>query len=113
MKFGITLRPTDPPEEIAEWASEIERLGFDYLWLSDPQLVSWDTIACLALCATRTSRIRLGTNILSPGAQQPALAARSLATLDSISNGRAIMGIGRGAHPLRELGLQPASSDAI
>jgi alkanesulfonate monooxygenase SsuD/methylene tetrahydromethanopterin reductase-like flavin-dependent oxidoreductase (luciferase family) len=79
---------------------ECERLGYDSVWLDDhlmynnwPILEPWTTLSALS---TLTSRLRLGTMVTCNAHRNPALLAKTTATLDVISNGRLELGIGAG-----------------
>jgi F420-dependent oxidoreductase-like protein len=79
---------------------ECERLGYDSVWLDDhlmygdlPILECWTTLSALA---AQTSRIRLGTLVTCNANRNPALLAKSAATLDVLSGGRLEFGIGAG-----------------
>jgi probable F420-dependent oxidoreductase len=81
------------------WAEEIERLGFDALWFRDHVL--WhspvlDPFATLGAIAARTSRVRLGPGVLLLPLRAPALVAKAIASLDFLSEGRAMLGVGVG-----------------
>jgi F420-dependent oxidoreductase-like protein len=71
---------------------EAERLGFDSVWTSEAY--GSDAIAPLAWIGARTSRIRLGTAILQLHARTPAMTAMTAMTLDALSGGRFILGLG-------------------
>lgn len=69
--------------------------GIDAIWVSeDPE--GWDAFAVLGALATVTSRAALGTSVTSPYPRHPDLLAASVATLDRLSRGRAVLGLGRG-----------------
>ena len=61
----------------------------------------------LALVADRTSKIKLGHMVTTPGTREPTVLASAYATLHDISNGRMVMGIGRGDSAVRYIGSQP------
>lgn len=113
VKFGISVMPVDPPDEYINLVKEVESYGFDFMLVCDSSLHSRDTFSYLTLGAINTSRITLGTNILNPVTRHPGLSVRGVATLDEISNGRMIMGVGRGAEPVHELGLTYASIKSV
>jgi 5,10-methylenetetrahydromethanopterin reductase len=72
-----------------------DRAGIDSFWASeDPD--GWDAIAVLSVLARETDRIRIGTGVLNPYFRHPSLIAASIATLDTLSDGRAFLGLGRG-----------------
>ncbi len=71
---------------------EAERLGFDSVWSAE----AWgsDAVTPLAYIAALTSKIRIGTGIMQMSARSPALTAMTAMTLDQLSNGRFILGLG-------------------
>ena len=94
-------------EAIVETACKAEELGFDALFVNDhvivddsPRNSSWrnvyDPLMVLAYVAARTSRVRLGTSVLIMPYRNPIVTAKMLATLDQMSGGRAIAGVGAG-----------------
>jgi len=87
---------------------EIEELGFDNLWLTDSSLHARNCYAYLTLAAQQSSRLTLGTAVTNPLTRHPAITASAIATIDEISGGRAILGIGAGDRPLLALGLKPS-----
>lgn len=83
--------------EIREVALEAEAAGVDTVWV--PDMFAWDfweAWSVVAALAAVTSRIRIGTLILNASLRQPALVARMASTVDEISKGRLILGIGAG-----------------
>jgi F420-dependent oxidoreductase-like protein len=71
---------------------EAERLGFHSVWTSESY--GADAVVPLAWIGARTSRIRLGTGILQMPARTPAMAAMTAMTLDALSGGRCLLGLG-------------------
>jgi len=106
MKFGFATDCSRPVEEIAREMKYAEDLDFDYAWLADVGL-NRDVYIALAACATKTSSIQLGTSVTNPYTRHPAVAAAAFATIDEISNGRAVIGIGIGSRKnlLQPLGI--------
>lgn len=120
MHIGICLPNygrASSPEAIREVARAAEDLGFDSIWTTDHVLVPeahlepygriFETWTTLAYVAALTQRIRLGTSILLLGLRNPVLVAKQAATLDQLSNGRLILGIGAGwlAREFENLGM--------
>ena len=104
--FGVTFLQN--LEDSARWARFAEEKGFDFLLLADSPVVS-DVYINLTLCAMNTSRIKLGTGVLTPLTRHPATNTGSMMTLNELSKGRAILGIGTGYTSAKMLGLKPAS----
>jgi F420-dependent oxidoreductase-like protein len=81
-----------PPAGAAESVQEAERLGFDSIWASEAY--GSDCLTPLAWWGSSTERIKLGTAIVQMSARQPAATAMAAMTLDHLSNGRFILGLG-------------------
>ena len=86
----------------------VEELGYDHLWLTDSSLHSRDCYAYLALAARQTQRVTLGTAVTNPYTRHPGITASSIATIDDISGGRGVLGIGAGDRPVGALGFDAA-----
>jgi 5,10-methylenetetrahydromethanopterin reductase len=106
---GVALQGVDPPSVFIDRVKEIEELGFDNLWLTDSSLHTRDCYSYLTLAATVSTRLRLGCAVTNPVTRHPGITAAALATVDEVSGGRAILGIGAGDRPLRALGLKASS----
>jgi 5,10-methylenetetrahydromethanopterin reductase len=106
MNLDIILEPDLSPAEIAEIAVEAERQGFRTLWHSNYHQ-NPDAFVALAPAALRTSRIKLGVLAISPYEIHPIRIANSIATLNEISGGRAIVAIGGGGALLAATGIKP------
>jgi 5,10-methylenetetrahydromethanopterin reductase len=104
----VGLLPNRPIEEIAELAARAEDLGFAGVWLADSQSIFRDAFCALTLCAGRTRRLKLATGVTNPVTRHPAALACSFATLDELSGGRVILGIGVGESSVETLSLRPA-----
>src|SRR5277367_3837082 len=81
-----------PPPGAAEAVAEAERLGFDSIWTAEAY--GSDCLTPLAWWGASTERINLGTGIVQMSARQPAATAMAAMTLDHLSNGRLILGLG-------------------
>ncbi len=98
--FGAFLTPNaEPPDRVVELAQLAERAGLDLVTFQDhPYLPAFlDTWTLLSYVAAATDRVRLATNVLNLPLRQPAVVARSTASLDLLSGGRVELGIGAGA----------------
>jgi F420-dependent oxidoreductase-like protein len=94
MKLGLTWGywTAAPPENFLELTIEAEKLGYDSVWTAE----SWgnDCFSPLAFAAAHTSRIRLGTGVTQMSARTPTATAMHAMTLDHLSGGRFILGLG-------------------
>jgi 5,10-methylenetetrahydromethanopterin reductase len=105
----VGLLPQESVSETAALAARAEELGFGGVWVADSHHVFRDAFAALALCAERTRTIRLATGVSNPVTRHPAALAGAIATIDELSGGRAVLGIGVGESAVRNAGLVPAS----
>ena len=80
------------PEDPIDLVLEAERLGFDSVWTAEAY--GSDAFSPLCWMGARTSRIKLGTAVMQISARTPACAAMTAATIDHLSGGRFILGIG-------------------
>ncbi|MEM2927403.1 MAG: LLM class flavin-dependent oxidoreductase [Nitrososphaerota archaeon] len=115
-KFGIFIGGATYIGVVPEIAMLTEKMGFDSFWVSDhmflpeyfyqsvgmdiskgeyPFLEAWTTIAAVS---TITKKIKLGVGVTPIPMRQPAILAKQVATIDFISNGRVIFGVGAGWH---------------
>src|SRR5919107_6258204 len=107
MDFGVTVLP-DPP--FARWLELIqlaERHGFHYAWTYDSHVLWQESVPMLAVAARETSTIRLGHFVTNPATRDPTVLASAYATLHDLSNGRMVMGVGRGDSAVRYIGRKP------
>lgn len=93
MKLGLTAGYSGASMSVnLDLILEAERLGFDSVWTAEAY--GSDAIVPLAWIGARTSKIRLGTAILQMPARTPAMTAMTAMTLDALSGGRFILGLG-------------------
>ena len=89
-------------------AQDVEASGWDGLLVVDSQNLSGDPYVALALAAVATKRIGLGTGVTNSVTRHAAATATAITSVNRISNGRAVLGIGRGDSALAHLGRAPA-----
>lgn len=103
MRIGIVILPQHRWSEAAPLWRRAEEYGFDTAWTYDH--LAWrsladepwfGTVPTLTAAATVTHRIRLGTWVASPNYRHPVLFAKDLMTLDDVSAGRFVLGVGSG-----------------
>lgn len=122
MRFGVTFPAAGAlaaPRDFAKLAAQVETLGFDSGWVTDhvampvqvgsrypyaadgavtwPAATPWlDPLTALTWAAAATDTLRLGTSILVGGLRHPLLLAKQAASLDYLSRGRLVLGLGAG-----------------
>ncbi len=96
------------PGVTSRWARRAEDEGWDGIAFGDSQNLAADTYVELALAAAATSRVGLGTAVTNPVTRHPAVTAGAIASIHGESDGRAVLGIGRGDSALAHLGMSPA-----
>ena len=116
MKFGIAIFPTDYAISMTELAPAVEALGFESLWVAEHSHIptsrssrwaggaelpkqywhTMDPFIALTLAAMTSKTIRLGTGICLVAQRDPIHTAKSTASLDLISGGRFLFGVGAG-----------------
>ena len=107
LDFGATFLPDPPTQRFVELVVRAEELGFTHAWTYDSHILWEEGYIYLTLAATATSRIRLGHCVTNPGIREPTVTASSYATLQQLSEGRMVLGIGRGDSSRRVVGLDP------
>ncbi|MGH2969595.1 MAG: TIGR03842 family LLM class F420-dependent oxidoreductase [Solirubrobacteraceae bacterium] len=107
LSFGVTVLPDPPYQRMIELFQLSERLGFDYAWTYDSHVLWQESTPTLALAAAATERIKLGHMVTNPGTREPTVLASAYATLHDISDGRMVMGIGRGDSARRTINQKP------
>ena len=113
IRSGVVLQGAYPPDEFRSMVERIDALGFSNLWLTDSSLHARNSYAYLTLAAMTSPRLVLGTAVTNPLTRHPAITAVATATVDEISQGRMILGIGAGDRPLLALGMRPAGLATI
>ena len=109
LKIGSAIDPM-PVDKTVETARFLERCGFDSVWLTDetlvfnspPEMVVPELFPTLAMVAAATKEVKVGTTVIDASIRHPAKTAQSIATIDSISGGRMVAGIGGGEAGNRE-----------
>lgn len=103
-KFGIALPQMFPdgkinPQTISEFVTQVESLNYDSVWVQDQLFSRLPTLSGLALltyAAAFSHKIKLGTSVMLTALRSPVHFAKEVASVDQLSNGRLILGIGIG-----------------
>ena len=107
LSFGVTVLPDPPYQRLIELMQLAEAQGFEYAWTYDSHVLWQESMPVMALAADQTSKIKLGHMVTNPAIRDPTVLASAYATLQDISNGRMIMGVGRGDSSVRYVGRKP------
>src|SRR2546428_3268114 len=92
MRLGVAFSGGLTPPEVVQCVEAAERLGYESAWMTEGH--GGDQFAILAACAMRTERIRLGTAISSVFVRSAPTIAMAAATVDHLSGGRFVLGLG-------------------
>jgi 5,10-methylenetetrahydromethanopterin reductase len=105
--FGIAFLGDTDTRDVVDWARELDRHQHpDRLWIADERFLR-DPWVQLGAVAAVTSRMSIGICVTDPYIRHPALTAAAAATLQELSGGRAILGLGAGSTGFGTLGLTP------
>ena len=96
------------PTGIIDYARRAEAQGWDGIGLGDSQSLTGDPYVCLALAATVTDTLGLATSVTNPVTRHASVTATSAFAVQRLSQGRMVVGIGRGDSALAHLGRAPA-----
>jgi probable F420-dependent oxidoreductase len=107
LSFGVTVLPDPPYTRWLELIQLAERHGFEYAWTYDSHVLWQESIPLFGYAAHETSKIKLGQFVTNPGTRDPTVLASAYATLHDLTDGRMVMGIGRGDSARRYIGQQP------
>jgi probable F420-dependent oxidoreductase len=107
LSFGVTVLPDPPATRLVELMVLAEQQGFEIGWTYDSHVLWQDSFPLLTMAIQATSKMRFGHLVTNPGTREPTVLASLYATLHDISDGRMVMGIGRGDSARRYIGQQP------
>ena len=107
MSFSIHLVPDDV-RVVAERSKYAEDNGFEQVWIAESHLTCRDHNIALALAIEKTSHVKIGPGVTNPVLHDDSVAASAIATLDELSGGRVLFGIGSGDTPVYTLGKKMA-----
>lgn len=110
MEFGLSY-----PAKPDAWKDLVlaEDRGFTHCWFYDSQMIYSDVYACMALAADKTKRIKLATGVAIPSNRIAPVTAHSIATINLLAPGRAILGLGTGFTGRNTMGLPPVPLDTM
>jgi 5,10-methylenetetrahydromethanopterin reductase len=92
-------------DDLVNLIEESERLGYDQIWVSNEKFFH-DMYVVATVVAQHTTRVKIGTFVADPYSSHPALTAMAVGTLDRVSDGRALLGIGAGGTGFPVMGIK-------
>ncbi len=95
MRFSLELLPNEPIKDIVEIIQLAEEIGFENVWITD-HYNNRDVFEVLSIAAYETSTIKMGSGVSNPYVRNPVTIAAATSTLNEISEGRALLGVGPG-----------------
>jgi alkanesulfonate monooxygenase SsuD/methylene tetrahydromethanopterin reductase-like flavin-dependent oxidoreductase (luciferase family) len=104
VRVGVCIQPKI---DDVDYVVRLEALGYASAWFADSPTIWSDCYACLALAATQTTRIRLGTGVAVAGLRLPTTTVAAIASINRLASGRTFLGIGNGNTGWRLLGHKP------
>lgn len=101
MRHGLSIPPFTDARTVVDWARDAESAGWDGVFLWDhvqwsPEVAPLDPWVLLGAVAQATARVRMGTLVTPLSRRRPHVVAKHLVTLDQLSEGRAVLGVGLG-----------------
>src|SRR5579862_9107693 len=109
MNFGVELHQYLDSATCLEEAVAAERLGYDAVWFGDSQMIWREAYVLLGAAAVRTERVQLGIGVTNPLTRHVGVTVGALLTLQELSGGRALLGVGLGHTSLATIGLPRAT----
>jgi 5,10-methylenetetrahydromethanopterin reductase len=114
IRLGLHLHP--PPRQsldaFVDGVRRADRYGFARLGTGDTQWHAMECFTALTLMALNSEKAEIGPRVTNPVTREPSVMASAIASLEIISQGRAVLGIGRGDSAVHNIGLRPASIGA-
>ena len=107
MRIGVTVLPDPPYQRLVDLIGLAEEHGFQSGWTYDSPILWQEPYPLLTLMVQRTKSMRIGLCVTNPVTREPAVTASAYATLQDISGGRMLMGMGRGDSAVRVMGRKP------
>jgi probable F420-dependent oxidoreductase len=113
LRFGVCFMADPPASRVVDLTKLAEENGFEYAWIWDSHVLWQEVYPIFTLMAINTSRIRIGPCVTNPLTRDPTVTASAVATLNEISGGRMVLGIGRGDSARRVIGKTPVSVERM
>ena len=99
LKIGVTYQERPDFTDLPDYAKRVEDLGYDGIWVTENITSNARSLECftaLSFMAAHTSRVKVGTSVMLLPLRNPVMTAQTVASLDILSGGRAVLGVGVG-----------------
>ncbi len=113
LSFSVGIYPTGPVADVIRLTRLAEDLGFETAWLGDSQCLWREAYVTLGALATSTTRIGLATSVTNPLTRHLTVTASALYSLAELTDGRVLLGIGRGETAVVLAGARRATRDEL
>ena len=115
MRFSVMIWPYsgETIEPVVRLTQCAEAHGFETVYVGDSQMLWNDVYICLACCAQATQRVKLGTGVTNLATRHPTVTANAMVSLNMLSQGRAVLGVGAGDSAVRTAGLSPVKREQL
>lgn len=107
LKYFGEMTWSENPVLAVRLARLCEHFDYDFIWVPDSHIIWREAYSYLSLYATHTSKTKLGTAVTNFHTRNPTVVAGATCTINEISNGRMVLGVGRGDSSVRVIGEQP------
>ncbi len=107
MDFGVVLQTDPPASRVIELTERAEQNGFTYGWTFDSHVLWQEPFVIFSRMLAATQNMIVGPMVTNPGTRDWTVIASLFATLNEMSGGRTVCGMGRGDSALRYIGLKP------
>jgi 5,10-methylenetetrahydromethanopterin reductase len=105
MEFGVGLLGDLSSARVVDLSQRIEGYGLDQIWVADERFYR-DVFVNMTLVASHTRRVRIGALVTDPYIRHPAVTAAAAASIDEVSGGRVVLGLGAGLSGFKQLGIE-------
>ena len=113
VSFSVALYGTENAKSGVEFAKLADDLGYEKIWVGDSHMIWREVYALLGAMAVATRKIRIGPGVTHPEIRHFTVTASAMATLNELSDGRAVLGIGVGATGPGNIGMKPVSVERL
>jgi alkanesulfonate monooxygenase SsuD/methylene tetrahydromethanopterin reductase-like flavin-dependent oxidoreductase (luciferase family) len=111
--FGVGLFATENAQATVALARRADELGYQRFWVGDSHMIWREPYVLMGAIAAATRNLRIGPGVTHPQVRDLTVTASAMTTLNELSGGRAILGIGVGATGPENIGMKPVSVENL